>query len=143
MDTPACYRKLKSYKYQLMEEFHYRTDFELDEDVEIEFVKLGKEGLLTIAKYYSWDGASGPTYDSLNSMRASLVHDALYQLMRKKKLSQDYVLPVDQLFKKMLVKDGMSSFRAWYWYQGLRLAAGKHAQPHNDKEDKIICVGKI
>jgi hypothetical protein len=35
------------------------------------------------SKGYAWNGPSGPTLDTRNFMRGSLVHDALYQLMRE------------------------------------------------------------
>jgi hypothetical protein len=109
MNTKACYRTLKSYKYQLMEEFQYQTDFQLDDDIDTSFIQLTRDGLLIIKDQYAWDGASGPTFDTQNSMRASLVHDALYQLMRKKQLPQTYVLLADQLFREILIEDGMSA----------------------------------
>lgn len=124
MDTKACYRKLKSYKYQLVDEFKYQisiTGF----DANTPFIQLDAEGHLTISKHYAWDGASGPTIDTRNSMRASLVHDALYQLLRMKLLPQSEVIPSDRLFRKMLIKDGMSRFRAGIWYRGLRLEIGR------------------
>jgi hypothetical protein len=143
MNTKACYRTLKSYKYQLMEEFQYQTDFQLDDDIDTSFIQLTRDGLLIIKDQYAWDGASGPTFDTQNSMRASLVHDALYQLMRKKQLPQTYVLLADQLFREILIEDGMSAIRAAIWYSGLRLAAGKYANPKSDTIETIICVGNV
>ncbi len=135
--TTASYRELKRYKYQLMEDFIYVTEIRGFE-VNLELIKLDADGNLTIIKYYAWDGASGPTRDSSCSMRASLVHDAFYQLMRMGIVSQDQVVPVDKLFRKILLKDGMGSFRAWYWYKGLRLANGKAAKPEPFKDPKIF-----
>ncbi len=132
MHTKTHYRKLKGYKYQLVEEFKYQTNivgFEIDDP----YIKLDENGLLVVSKRYAWDGASGPTIDTLNSMRASLVHDALYQLLRMELLPQDQVIVADQLFKDILIADGMSPFRAWYWYQGLRLANGSAAKPGTQK----------
>lgn len=128
MNATAFYRELKKYKYQLCEDFMYLTNIKGFE-VDLEYLKLDVDGALTIMKYYAWDGASGPTLDSPASMRASLVHDALYQLMRLEKVTQDQVIVADKLFRKMLLDDGMGAFRAWYWYTGLRLANGKAARP--------------
>ena len=47
------------------------------------FVGLALDGTLTIAAGYAWDGASGPIAQGPEVIRASLVHDALYQLMRE------------------------------------------------------------
>ena len=141
MNTKACHRKLTSYKYQLVEEFKYNTDV-TDNNINLPYIKLNKEGGLTVAQNYAWDGASGPTIDSPSSIRASLVHDALYQLLRMELLTQDHVIIADKLFRKMLKEDGMSSFRAWYWYRGLRLANGKAAKPGTQKPPVIICAPK-
>ena len=139
MSTQACYRKLNNYKYQLVEDFSFRISIEGFE-VNHPFIKLDKQGNLTVKKSYAWDGASGPTIDTRNAMRASLVHDVLYQLLRLELITQDQVKPVDQLFRKMLVEDGMSAFRAWYWYRGLRLANGKAAKPGTQKPPRHICA---
>ncbi len=140
MDTKSCYRKLTSYKYQLVEEFQYKTDVIGFEINDLDFIKLDNLGNISISKNYAWDGASGPTIDTLNSIRASLVHDAFYQLLRMERIPQDYVIVADKLFREILVRDGMNSFRAWYWYKGLRLANGSAARPGTQKPPVIICT---
>lgn len=139
METKACYRKLNKYKYQLVKEFKYGTGI-LEFDIDLPFIKLDTKGNLTILSNYAWDGASGPTIDTINSMRASLVHDALYQLLRMKKLPQELVIIADKLFKKILIIDGMSSFRAGYWYRGLRFANGSAAKPETQEPLESICA---
>ncbi len=47
-----------------------------------EMVTLYKNGKLVIKKGYWWDGPSGGALDSKANLRASLAHDALYDLMR-------------------------------------------------------------
>lgn len=142
MNTKACYRKLTNYKYQLMEEFHFQTNITgiVVETEDCEFIQLSSDGILTVLKNYAWDGASGPTVDTKNAMRGSLIHDALYQLLRLSLLTQNYVKPADQLFREVLVEDGMSKFRAWYWYRGLRLANGRAARPGTQEPKNVICA---
>ena len=82
----ACYRKLHRYKYQLVEDYTIPIDIKPTENIEFKFLSLSSEGQLTIRQYYAWDGPSGPTIDTRSFMRGSLVHDALYQLMRLKAL---------------------------------------------------------
>lgn len=139
MDTKACYRKLNNYKYQLREPFQYQTDI-TGYDADHSYITLDQNGLLKIKENYAWDGASGPTWDTKNSMRASLVHDAFYQLLRLELVPQSEIVPADKLFRKMLVKDGMSKLRAWVWYRGLRLANGVAAKPGTQEDPKIICA---
>ena len=54
-----------------------------------EWMTLDPDGTLTIKGGYAWDGASGPANDH-NFVRASLVHDALYQLLRERKIPEEY-----------------------------------------------------
>jgi hypothetical protein len=86
-------------------------------------------GVLMIKAGFKWDGASGPTIDTENTMRAALVHDALYRLMRNRKLDYSHRGTVDILFRKMLTYDGMNAIRAWAWYVGVRVAGGSSAKP--------------
>ena len=59
------------------------------EMIEDTFFTLYPSGLLTIRKGFAWDGASGPTFDTKNSMRASLVHDVFCVCMRDGRLSYE------------------------------------------------------
>ncbi len=82
----ACYRKLRRYKYQLTDP--YVLDIGISGyTVTTPYLRLGTDGVFAISKGYAWDGPSGPTFDTLNFMRGSLVHDALYQLIRLKSLA--------------------------------------------------------
>jgi len=67
-------------------------------------------------------------------MRGSLVHDALYQLMREGLLDYKYRDHADKLLQKMCIMDGMSRFRAWYVYRALLRLGGKNALPENKKK---------
>lgn len=54
-------------------------------------------------------------------MRGSLVHDALYQLMRQGHLDPDkYRETAVDLLRTMCREDGMSAIRAWWVYKGVR-----------------------
>lgn len=137
----ACYRELLIYKYQLMEDYSMQLDIRPQSDINLAFLSLTTSGLLTIKKDYAWDGPSGPTIDSRNFMRASLVHDALYQLMRLNVLDyQLYRQRVDEYLREICLEDGMSPFRAWYSYQAVRLFGEANARPCNQPEVEIICA---
>jgi len=134
-----CIKYKSGYKYQLNEEYQQTIDVvpEIDVSSEGGYVSLTKEGELTIKKGYAWDGPSGPTRDTPNFMRGSLVHDALYQLMRnellKRKRDKD---PADRLLQKMCREDGMSRLRAWVVYKGLQIG-GKAATLEENKKEVI------
>jgi hypothetical protein len=135
----ACYRKIRRYKYQLMEPYQLKTGIK-GYQVDTPYLKLAEDGLLEISKGYAWDGPSGPTIDTLNFMRGSLVHDALYQLIRIQGIPPAYKEYADLLLKKNCLEDGMSKFRASYVFHAVRLFGGPSAKPGSDKPDRIICV---
>ena len=68
-DSRACYRKLRRYKYQLMQDYTISIEVETQEDIEMSFLALTSEGELTIKNRYAWDGPSGPTIDTKSFMR--------------------------------------------------------------------------
>jgi hypothetical protein len=78
---------------------------------------------LNIHPGYSWDGASGPTWDTPDTMRASLIHDVFYQCFREKLIENTYRNRkyADKLFKLLLLKYGMGKFRANYFYLAVRV----------------------
>ena len=129
-----CIAYKKGYKYQLAERYAIKIDIKPDHDIKTDYIILTEKGKLTIKKGYAWDGPSGPTVDTLNFMRGSLVHDALYQLMREQHLDNgERREQADRLLQKMCKQDGMSSARAWWVYQGVRLGGGPAADPDNKK----------
>lgn len=102
-------------------------------DYSAEFLSVSGD-LLTIEKGYAWDGPSGPTWDSKNSMRASLAHDALYQLMRLGVIPESCREPADRVLYGLCVEDGMFQWRAWAWWKGVRWGAGGAAKKGTERE---------
>ncbi len=131
-----CIKYKKGYKYQLVEPFSVGIPIKPNANISSpsDFIVLTVEGQLTIKKGYAWDGPSGPTIDTLNFMRGSLVHDALYQLMREELLDKEACRGLaDSLLQTMCKEDGMSSIRAWWVYQGLRIGGDPASDPDNKK----------
>ncbi len=126
------YRKLGSYKYQLMEEYGFETEWVLPRAVETggKWVIMSKTGRLTVKKGYAWDGPSGPTIDTKNFMRGSLVHDALYQLMGHGFLSESWRKKADELLRNICREDGMTWIRAQWVYQSVRTFGGIAIKPN-------------
>jgi hypothetical protein len=83
-------------------------------------LSLGKYGWLHIAKGYEWDGATGYP-DVIQIIRASLVHDALYDLIREGVLNKNHRKKADKLFRKICLEDGMGKWEAWRVYTAVRL----------------------
>ncbi len=129
-----CISYKKGYKYQLTESYIAYIPIQPPQDVITEYIVLYKTGKIWIRKGYAWDGPSGPTIDTLNFMRGSLVHDALYQLMRGEYLDKNqYRKAADQLLQKICIEDGMTTLRAWWVYQGVRIGGDPAADPANKK----------
>ncbi len=124
------YKKRRLYKYTLYTEYQHQTELRVAQPIAIPpVIVLDPNGLLTIKKGYAWDGPSGPTIDTPNFMRGSLVHDVLYQLMREELIPQEHREYADKLLHQICLEDGMSALRAWVVYQGVRLGGASSAAP--------------
>jgi hypothetical protein len=133
------YRKLRRYKYQLMEDYIFNTVIITGAYAKTDFILLTTKGHLHIKKYYAWDGPSGPTINTKSFMRGSLVHDALYQLIRLNLLSKDWKPHADFLLHKICLEDGMLPFRAKYVYQAVTYF-GSPALVYDPKETTILTI---
>ncbi len=135
------------YKYQLIDDYTISLAELQPEHSKIwskpkiltDYINLYK-GDLTIYHGYAWDGPSGPTIDTKNFMRGSLVHDALYQLIREDFLKESvYRKLSDEVLRKICIEDGMWRLRACWVYYGVRFG-GKLAAT----EDKpVYCAPQI
>jgi hypothetical protein len=116
------------HRYQLEREYYHWTPYRGKAGGN-DFVWLDESGLLGLSRGYAWDGASGPAINTKNFVRASLVHDSLYQLIRLGILDKDTDRKVaDQLLRDIAKEDGMSSFRAAYVYAAVRLFGGRYME---------------
>lgn len=71
---------------------------------------------------YAWDGASGPAIDTTNFMRASLIHDIMYQAIHNRFENNEILRKVaDKTMYYYCRKDGMSWIRAQWCYWAVRL----------------------
>ena len=133
--TRGYIRYRSEYKYQLASEYRIKISIFPAEDIVTEFIDLDTGGELTVKNAYAWDGPSGPVIDTPENMRASLVHDALYQLMRNKELNaRTHRKTADGLFRDICNEDGVSSFRANVYYRALRKFGKPAADPENKKK---------
>jgi len=126
------------YKYQLAEAYVIDTDITPPYDISTEYIDLYADGRLVIRNGYAWDGPSGPTVDTKNFMTPSLVHDALYQLMRQGHLSGVWRYFIDKLLIDMCKERKMCGVRRWWVNLGVRWFAGFAAKEENAK--KVIEV---
>jgi len=128
-------RYRSGYKYQLATRYSMPITIKPKKEIKTEFITLDTKGKLTIKEGYAWDGPSGPVVDTKENMRASVVHDALYQLMRQKKLSVTaYKDRADKIFKNICIQDGVPKKIASAYYLGLKLGGKPATDPKNKKK---------
>lgn len=127
----SCIAYRGGYKYQLKQDYQLLNSGIIpNQPIDTAFIKLDGNGNLLIRAGYAWDGPSGPTIDTKNFMRGSLVHDALYQLMRERQLDlATHRDPADRLLQKLCIEDGMSSIRAWWVYEAVKRFGKPSADP--------------
>lgn len=128
-------------KYRVAYDYEHQIDIK-GYDIHTEFIDLSPDGILKIHKGWLYDGPSGLTYDSPSGMRGAGVHDAGYYLMRMGLLEMKYRYYFDQELHKILLEDGMESFRAGVWFTTVRVAAADYAKAGTEKPPEIFCVGK-
>ncbi|MFA5387291.1 MAG: hypothetical protein WC322_02740 [Candidatus Paceibacterota bacterium] len=108
----------KGYKYQLYARVehqlpdHFLTYIEAA--IQTKFISISLTGLMEFCYSYSWDGPSGPTYDSKDFMRASLIHDGGYQLIREGVIAPEARRLFDDELRRICLEDGMGAIRAGY-----------------------------
>jgi len=123
----------KGYKYQLVDDAIFITNCYPKKEVVTEFLHLSIKGELTIKSGYAWDGPSGVSIDTKDFMRGSLVHDALYQLLRTGLVNHNTKRNADNKLKEVCLEDGMWTMRAWWVYEAVDTFGRSSTLPQNKK----------
>jgi len=117
--------------------YHIKLDVVPYKPINLAFVTMDMEGNLAALLGYAWNGASGPTWDTLNSMIGSLIHDIGYQLIRLGLIDPKYKEYFDQILHDLCTEDGMYSWRADYWrWAVLKFGAGSTRPSAEPKEER-------
>jgi hypothetical protein len=124
----------KGFKYQLAEDYIIKIPILVGKVYNSQFLKITFDGSLIIKTGYAWDGPSGPAFDTKTFYRASLVHDALYQLMRQKVIPIYHRAEADKEMYRICREDGMAWIRAKWCYHGVRGFSKSAASPMNKRE---------
>ena len=139
------------YKYQLANPYSCMIPLRPPATIMVPFITFYMTGNLQIASGYAWDGPSGPTVDTRSAMRGSLIHDALYQLMRMRQLAGFWRDMADQIYRDTAIYDGVMLAQSSWWgvrhtrvasvhtrynlhYIFLRAGGAAAASPANTKE---------
>ena len=125
------YRKRKFFKYTLQRTVTVDLRVKFTKAVVVEYFQLTVDGMLTINEGYTWDGTSGPVVDTKRNLRASLVHDALYQMIREGCITPAYEVQLlaDRIFRAICKIDGVWKIVRPIYYVGLRLGGKRSARP--------------
>jgi hypothetical protein len=117
------------HSYQLLSEYSFELEKEIrDSKGRNEFV-IVEGGWVRIRDGYAWDGPTGPVIHTTSWVRASLVHDVFYQMMRAGWVPYSYRKRADDLMFYLAKADKMPWWRAWYSWLAVRLFSGKYARP--------------
>lgn len=100
----------------------YRAHFEDERGT----IDLFPDGRLVLHKKYRWDGASGPTWDTITTMRGSAVHDALYRLIAAGKLPRKLKWKADAELYIIMREDEAYWARAAYYMVCVEIFGGLH-----------------
>ena len=127
------------YKYELLKTYTIRANFRPQRPISNDFYAFGTNGLLIAKKGYRWDGASGPTLDTTSTIRASCVHDVLYQMIRNRELPTASKEDADELLRRVMLEDskqtGISGFwnrfRAGYYFYAVRIFGWSACEPQD------------
>ncbi len=137
IDNTKKIRYVSGMKYQLVEPVLINTGIIPDTPGRILHLGISESGLLNIDAGYSWDGPSGPTFDTHTFMRGALIHDALYQLMRHKLIDIKHRKAIDDLLIVHCKEDGMSKVRRGWVYAAIR-TFGKNSAKAKNKMKIIV-----
>ena len=119
------YENIARYKYRLTEPLSLERSI-IGISARNDYVTIWDDGRLILQSGYAWDGPSGPTIDTADSMRASAGHDALYQLIGLGVIPADRRILADRDLRRWCIEDGMPAIRADAWYHAVRCFGGLH-----------------
>lgn len=129
-----CYQKIKKhYKYKLFTTVRVAIGI-TGYKTRTAFIDLSEEGVLTIFKNYAWNGADWPAIDTESIMAASLVHDALCQLVENNHLPRTLVKQINNIMITICEEKKMSKFRI----KRVHWAINHFCNPHTTKKEQKI-----
>ena len=136
------YANTSGYKYTVAEGFSVYLPSFFDVDLETRHFWI-YDGKLTVCSGYAWDGASGPTWDTDDTLTPSLVHDVLYQAIRSGILPENRRIDADIEFYRMM-RERASGFlghlRAFYFFAGVRAFGWLSVRPKHDGEAQYMVL---
>jgi hypothetical protein len=137
MTRDKCLYFKRGYKYQVSRDYRIKLAVIPFEPICLPFVLMDTAGDTIIKAGYAWNGASGPTWDSLNSMAGSLTHDLIYQLIRLGHIDSKYKAYADRILKEICIEDGMNRIRARLWTWAVTKFGRRSCRPSAEPKEEI------
>ena len=117
-------RNLKAYKYELLEDEKFVCA--IPKEISTGYANIHNY-IITAITRYAWNGITGwPKWlkEPKCSRRATLIHDAIYQMIKEGLLGMYWRKTADLIFKRICIEDGMWKWTAWLFYYIVRLFGG-------------------
>jgi hypothetical protein len=130
------YKEFACIKYTTRE-FRFKLTVAPGYSINLDWVKVDAKGRVTVQIKTWWDGASGPTIDTIGTIRASFIHDVIYRLIRLGYLPvYVYKDVADMMFYETLIEDGVLQFRAFAWYKAVQVFGHDSCRPESEPQEK-------
>ena len=121
MDLPTDYIEYQEgYGYWLRSGFQIKTEIKPDTPIIAEFFSLESDGVLRILPGYAWDGST-KVADTKSTQIASVVHDALCQMVQEYGLDKKWKLEINKLYYNLSRMGGMSRLRSAIRFLGIEI----------------------
>ena len=117
--------------YQAVEDFSIKTSI-TGFSVETRFIRLDPDGLLTLKKWFIWDGPTGGV-KTKDFVAGSGVHDALCNLINMGLLPKSIQCLVDEEMLRINTSQRMHWFRRAYTYAAVRWYQARKKNPFSPK----------
>lgn len=135
------YREVGKYRFETLEAYTFSVAGLPDIDTEYITIRSGR---ITIAPRYAWDGATGWPKKLKHPkclIQSSLVHDAIYQLMREGKIDRKkWRKYADRMLQLISIEDGMNVVLAAIVYRVVRIAGKKSTMPEKKHRGRTITI---
>lgn len=126
-------------KFMVKDHFEISIGIKPYYDIFIPGIKLQQNGLLVVRTGYQWAGPPTVLLPCKSAERAALVHDALYQLMRRNLLPH-YCKPVaDRTLFQISKDDGTPAPIAWLLYLIAKFRCSPYSAP---REQTLFSIQK-
>jgi hypothetical protein len=122
----------EGWKYQTKRIYHFKLAIRPYAPIDLPFLKISMDGDTIVLPGYAWNGASGPTWDTKNSIVGSLIHDIIYQLIRMGLIDPAYKEYADNVLHDVCTEDGMWKTRADYWRWAVLTFGQGSLRPHDE-----------